>query len=149
MRLVPVDPENESHVKLLYELLLARPDYANISHRETPTFERHVRFVKTHSYKSWYLIDPSEDVIDANCAFYELAGTIYLTHLREIGIFLFPQFQTKHVGRDAVVMLMSTQPGGDFFANIAPTNTRSQEFFTRMGFKLIQYTYRKGDSDVT
>lgn len=149
MRLIPVNPENDRHVKLLYELLLTRPDYANISHQEVPTFERHAMFVKSRPYKVWYLIDPSEDVIDQAFTDYEIAGATYLTRLNEIGIFLFPQYQTKYVGRDAVVMLMETHPGSDFLANIAPTNSRSQEFFTRMGFKLIQYTYRKGDHDDT
>jgi RimJ/RimL family protein N-acetyltransferase len=149
VRLIPVDPENERHVKLLYELLLARPEHANISHQAMPTFECHAQFMKSHPYEAWYLIDPSEEIIDADSTDYDVAGAVYLTRLREIGIFLFPQHQAKYVGRDAVIMLMETQPSGDFFANIAPLNTRSQEFFIRLGFSLIQYTYRKGDSDVT
>ena len=36
--------------KFLFELLAQRDPRANISHREMPTYQRHIRFVKSKPY---------------------------------------------------------------------------------------------------
>jgi RimJ/RimL family protein N-acetyltransferase len=116
---------------VLWELLIHRESYVNISHKKMPTWEEHSAFVASKPYKAWYLIQ------------YEgkWAGAIYLTLMNEIGIHLFKHVQNKGVGKEAVAELMKLHPAKRYLANIAPHNINSVNFFERQGFKLIQRTY--------
>ena len=132
MKLVSVykldDPFN-----LLYRLLKERESFHNISHKEMPTWEDHVKFVLSRPYRVWYAI---EDV--------DLVGSCYLSKKREIGVFVLKEFQGKGYGTFAVKDMMRRWPGR-LLANINPENKVSQAFFQKMGFGgPIQYTYEYG-----
>lgn len=132
MKLVSVykldDPFN-----LLYNLLKERESFHNISHKEMPTWEDHVKFVLSRPYRVWYAI---EDV--------DLVGSCYLSKKREIGVFVLKEFQGKGYGTFAVKDMMRRWPGR-LLANINPENKVSQAFFQKMGFGgPIQYTYEYG-----
>ena len=132
MKLVSVykldDPFN-----LLYNLLKERESFHNISHKEMPTWEDHVKFVLSRPYRVWYAI---EDV--------DLVGSCYLSKKREIGVFVLKEFQGKGYGTFAVKDMMRRWPGR-LLANINPENKASQAFFQKMGFGgPIQYTYEYG-----
>ena len=133
MNFVKVDPDNWEHLCLLYCLLLQRRDCENISHQRMPSFGAHAAFVRSNPYEVWYLIKVSGKWV----------GATYLSHRREIGIFLYGDYQGHGYGRDAVSMLMNLHPG-EFYANIAPGNRASRRFFERFGFEFIQQTYHLG-----
>jgi RimJ/RimL family protein N-acetyltransferase len=132
MKLVEVDPDNAEHLRELYELLGERNPNECISHKQMPTFAEHVDFVSSKPYLAWYLIQEDELYL----------GAVYLSRQREIGIFLFPGFQGMDYGKMAVAELMVRHPGR-FLANISPENYRSQKFFEKLGFTLIQQTYAR------
>ena len=117
--------------EFLYDLLLQRNPDANISHKKMPTYEEHVNFVKSSPYSKWYIIEVDE----------ERAGSIYLTKQNEIGIFLNEGLQEKGIGSNALNLLIGKNPDLRYLANINPENKKSIEFFKKLGFTLIQYTY--------
>lgn len=116
-------------VDTLYALLLERTQEQSISHKGAVHIGDHIDFVNSRPYLAWYLIEHEAETI----------GATYLTHQREIGIFLFKEHQGQSLGRQAVALLMAAHPGR-FLANIAPTNPGSYEFFKNMGFRHIQNT---------
>lgn len=128
-----VSPED---LQLLYDILKERPPEANISHREMPSFEQHRQFVTRRPYEAWYMIEHSEQVSPITLR----AGTIYLTHQREVGIFMMRAFQKAGWAREALKILRQQHPGR-ILANVAPGNERSHKFFQAAGGRLIQLTY--------
>lgn len=132
--------------KFLYALLGQRKPYQNISHKEMPTYEGHVHFVKSRPYKQWYVC-----VVKNN-----LIGSIYITKLNEIGLFLDENWIGLGYGTIMLDMLFKINPSIQVFkANISPLNSHSIAFFANRGFKyagqllnidkykIIQYTYIK------
>jgi len=117
--------------KFLFDLLAQRDPRANISHRKMPTYEQHVKFVRTKPYAKWYIISFNDEKI----------GSIYLTHMNEIGISLVKEFHKKGIGTKALHLIMKLNPRDRYLANINPQNKRSIKFFTKNRFRLIQYTY--------
>ncbi len=124
--------------EFLYHLLAERPAEANISHREMPTYDDHVAFVRSHPYFVWYIIE-----VDG-----AKAGSIYLTKQGqpgfagdEIGISVLAEHQRKGVASKAVRELMQLHPRKRYLANIAPKNRASKKMFESIGFDLLQHTY--------
>ena len=62
----------------LYELLKERTPEVNISHKEMPTYKKHVKFVISKPYAAWNIIYYKNEKI----------GSIYLSKQNEIGMFL-------------------------------------------------------------
>ena len=122
---------DEKDVQFLYNLLEERKPVTYISHKKMPTYEEHVNFVKSSPYSKWYIIEVDE----------ERAGSIYLTKQNEIGIFLNEGLQEKGIGSNALNLLIGKNPDLRYLANINPENKKSIEFFKKLGFTLIQYTY--------
>lgn len=132
---------------VLYELLKERPDIANISHQKMPSLAEHCEFVRSNPYQKWYLIQEWPETYE-EAVFEKLrprwVGSIYLTHKREVGIFVFKGFQKKGVGKRAIELLEQENPG-KLYANIAPSNQASIAFFEGLGFNHIQNTYLRDD----
>lgn len=123
--------ECEDAPALLFSLLKERTPEQSISHIQVPTWESHIKFIRSDPYKHWYLV-----YIDTTPV-----GSIYLSHSNEIGIFVFRAYQGMGIGPAAVQCLMQKHPG-KFLANINPTNTASITMFERLGFVHIQNTYK-------
>ena len=139
----------------LWELLKARPQEANISHKALPPYWKHLWFIlsggrhpkfKGHKYKKWFLIyapvygafiRPSQTLGNP----YGPIGAIYLTNMDEIGIAILPKFQRQGYGKSAILAFQAKCPQASYRANIAPGNKASKAFFKSLGFKKIQETY--------
>lgn len=128
--------------QLLWELLRERPPEANISHRGMPRWDEHVRFVASHPYRCWYLVQEGGSE--------RFVGACYLSSHNEIGIAILRAFQRRGLARAAVLELIRAHPPlpaiagqrrGSFVANVAPQNAGSQRFFESLGGTLIQHTY--------
>ena len=130
MKLIPVDPGNEAHLRDLYDLLEERPAEASISHRRMPTWKQHQNFVATSDYLDWCLIQNAAGIV----------GAVYLTRANEIGIGIFREFQGHGYGPNAVVMMMMKHGERNYYANINPANEPSRKMFERLGFKAVQHT---------
>ena len=123
----------EKHaITILYDLLKERTPEQSISHRAMPTMEQHADFVRSQPYHVWYLIQNENN---------EYVGSVYLTHQREIGIFIFEKYQRNGYALEAVKEIMKLWPG-EFLANVNPKNNPSIELFKKLGGEHIQNTYR-------
>lgn len=135
-------PDQDWMVQTLYELLAARAGATsiNISHDGAlPSYEQHAEFVRNHPYEAWYLI--GDDGV--------ARGSIYLTKAprqsiagNEIGVFIFPHSQRQGYAKAAIKLLMAKHGPGNYYANINPKNTPSTAMFQKLGFDLVQMTYR-------
>ena len=121
----------QKDLEFLYELLAERKSKTFISHKIMPTWEEHVKFVKSKPYSKWYIINSGSKKI----------GTILLTFENEVGIFIKKNIQHKGAGTFALKLLVKENPHLRYLANISPKNKESIKFFKKNDFKLIQYTY--------
>ena len=122
---------SKSDYEFLYDLLNQRKTNENISHKKMPTFNEHVKFISSKPYSKWYIIRLNNTNV----------GSIYLTHLNEIGIHVIKEVRGKNIAKKALELVMIKNPKSRYLANINPKNKKSIKFFTKNGFKLIQYTY--------
>lgn len=114
----------------LYALLVERPAEANISHRRLPTPSEHLAFIESRPYLAWYIVQEGPMV----------AGAVYLSKAREIGIFILREHQGRGLAPKAIALLRRLHPG-KCLANVAPGNERSKALFEALGGRLIQQTY--------
>lgn len=128
---VRLRPVSKSDCMFLYELLAKRGPTVNISHKKMPTYEEHVDFVMSKPYSKWYIVLVNDIK----------AGTVYLTHKNEVGIFIRNEFQGKRIGHKALRLLIQKNPHRIYYANINPQNRKSIRFFKNNGFRPMQYTY--------
>ena len=140
MRLVNVYREPTA-ARVLYALLSDRPQESRISHRTMPDYAAHEAFVRSRPYRLWWLIR-----VDGG-----FVGDIHVTHLNEIGVFIFSAFRGNGYGAQAVKLFMARHrplPAikakriGSWLANIAPENDDGASFFKKLGFKKVQETWR-------
>jgi GNAT superfamily N-acetyltransferase len=116
----------------LYGFLKCRDPKINISHQRVPSWTAHCRY--------WRDLAPAmfkTKKIILICS--ERIGYYYITKNDEIGIFIAPKYHRLGIGRDIVKKELAKN--GRIYANVAPGNYRSQCFFKKMGFKIIQFTY--------
>ena len=123
--------------EFLLELLTEREGRINISHKSTPSWEEHVKFIKSKPYDHWDIIFYGNEKI----------GNIYLTNRDEIGIFILKKFQSKGYGSMALTEFLKKTGKKRFLANINPTNYKSIQFFGKNGFSHIISTYQKKNND--
>tara|TARA_Y100000590_G_scaffold251859_1_gene282817 strand:- start:10032 stop:10445 length:414 start_codon:yes stop_codon:yes gene_type:complete len=121
----------KSDIKFLYKHLKERDPITKISHKKMPTYLQHEKFVLSHPYTKWYIILQKNKKI----------GSIYLTEMNEIGLFLKKNVQGKGLGQKSLELLMKLNPRDRFLANVSPKNKKSIQFFKKNKFKLIQHTY--------
>ena len=121
--------------EFLYQLLTERKSTINISHKNTPTYGQHIKFIKSKPYLKWYII-----IYDV-----EKVGTIYLTKSNEIGIFFKKSYIGKGIGKIALNLFYKKIPRSNYYANVNPKNIQSIRFFKSNGFKLkkLVFEYRK------
>ena len=122
--------EDETDIRFLYELLLERPNIANISHKEIPSYEQHTEFVKNNPYSVWFIIMDGDIRV----------GSIYKTKLGEIGIFVKQEYQHQGIAKQAIPIMYSFFPKRNL-ANVSPHNPKSISLFEKLGFNHIQNTY--------
>ncbi len=119
-----------SDFRFLYNLLKERDSNVNISHKKMPTYTEHLKFVNSKPYSKWCIIKFGNSKV----------GSIYLSKNNEIGIFLKKEFHGKIIGYESLQKFMKMNPKRRYLANVNPKNKKSQKFFEKNGFKLIQYT---------
>ena len=125
---------------LLYNLLLERPQEANISHRAAPPYEEHIGFVWSRPYQHWYIIEAGGEAV----------GAISATKNNEIGIAILKAHQGKGYAAAAITQFLldhrplpaiPSQRSGRWLANVAPDNAPSHALFKRLGARHISTTY--------
>lgn len=114
---------------ILYQLLEEREPHQNISHKEMPSYGEHLCFIAMKPYPAWYLLEDNGVMV----------GAIYLTHAREVGLFIFKAYQGRGYGKEALGLLRAAHPGR-LLANVSLRNAPSMAFFVRNGFEMLQLT---------
>ena len=127
----------KSDVDFLYEILSERTTNENISHKEMPTYKKHVKFVLSKPYKKWYIIYYKKQKF----------GSIYLTNLNEIGIHFKKIPISDFLITKSIDLLINKNPGKRFLINISPNNPKFIKIIKKRGLKLIQHTYELQLSD--
>ena len=122
---------DEHDYRFLYNLLKERDPKTNISHHKMPSYSEHLKFIKSKPYSKWYIIFDNRKKV----------GSVYLTKMNEIGIFLKKETQKKGIGKYVLKQIFEKNPRKRYLANVSPNNLVSQNFFKKNGFHLIQYTY--------
>jgi RimJ/RimL family protein N-acetyltransferase len=122
---------SKSDYRFLYDLLKERDSRVNISHKKMPTYNEHLKFIKSKPYTKWYIVKWGTQKI----------ASIYLTSQNEIGIFIKKTHQNKHLGGIIMSQLIQKNPRERYLANVSPKNKISENFFKSYGFKFIQKTY--------
>jgi RimJ/RimL family protein N-acetyltransferase len=115
----------------LHNLLAQRNSKINISHKRMPTWEEHVRFVKSKPYSKWYIIYNKDEKI----------GSIYLSKQSEIGIHLLKKYEKESIHLESIKKLMVLNSKIKFRANVSPKNKNYIMLFEKLGFEMIQHTY--------
>ena len=128
---IQLEEVNKSDIKFLYQHLKERDPITRISHKKMPTFAQHEKFVLSNPYKKWYIIIQKNKKI----------GSVYLTEMNEIGLFLKKNVQGKGFGQKSLELLIKLNPQNRYLANVNPKNKKSVQFFQKNKFKLIQHTY--------
>lgn len=122
----------QAQALFLYDLLKERDPAANISHRELPPFFKHLEFINSRPYAVWNVIELDGKPI----------GSVYITANDEIGLFLCNGLQGLGHGKTALKLFMEQNPRKAYYANVSPRNDLSRSFFSALGFKHIQNTFR-------
>lgn len=128
---------NPDRLAFLYKLLEERSPEVSISHQTMPTWGEHLAFVEGRPYKEWWLVG-----VDGNWG-----GSAYLSRQNEIGIFLRLPYQGRGFGPRVIDMIIERYGDQDLFANIAPTNYRSERMFMDRNFNILQKTFVRRASD--
>ena len=124
-------PDRGAAHRTLFEILSERTVDQSISHKGMPNFEQHCAFVDSKPYQAWYLLETAADGV---------VGSVYLSQMREVGLFVFNRYWNRGFGAEVIQALHAKHPGR-LLANINPKNERSIRFFQKLGFKHIQNTY--------
>ena len=122
---------SKSDYRFLYDLLKERDSRVNISHKKMPTYNEHLKFIKSKPYTKWYIVKWGTQKI----------ASIYLTSQNEIGIFIKKTHQNKNLGGIIMSKLIQKNPRERYLANVSPKNKISENFFKSYGFKFIQKTF--------
>ena len=119
------EPECTFFEKELYYLLQERTPYESISHKKMPTYEDHVKFVRSKPYKAWYALQNTVG---------QVVGAIYLSNDNCIGIGIFENCRRNNYATMAIKILMEVHKEEVYYANINPNNQKSIDLFTSLGF---------------
>jgi len=96
-----------------------------------PEYSDHCRFWDGKPYVEAQIIE----ITGYQCGYW------YLTHEKEIGIFLRKEARGQGIGPAVVEYISKLHTDTRLLANVAPGNPRSQRMFRDAGFTLCQYTY--------
>lgn len=126
---VPLYPDAKND---LWELLLERKPWQNISHKTMPSWDEHCAFVDSEPYEGWWLIEDGGII----------RGSVYFTKQREVGIFIYERFAGMGYGADAIKFI-EDHYGLPVYANISIRNAQSMAFFVKQGYEFLQVTLCK------
>ena len=138
----------EDQLEFLWQLQRERPASSRISSTPELQWEDHVRFVRNHPYREWFLVLLGDEMI----------GSIYAGYDNSIGVAILRYYQGCGYGEAAVRELMRklvplpaipSVRRESWVANVAPENEGAQRFFERLGFNHIQVTYASPGSGST
>lgn len=127
----------KAQILCLFALLEERVH--RISHRSMPSFEEHEKFVKTHPYRSWFIVFLNDEAI----------GSVYVQYDNSIGFNCSSVISAKEI---LVVLnevrqrisplekILSLRPD-HYFINVASSDKEFQKKLMTLGFTETQRTF--------
>ena len=130
IKLIKISPK---HYKFLYDLLTERKPFENISHKKLPSYNNHVKFIKSTPYSKWLLIEYRDKMI----------GSVYLSKNTEIAIWIKKSIKDYKMGIQKKVLeeVITKFTRKKYFVNLNPRNKKMINFYKKNGFKLIYFTF--------
>ena len=136
LELIKVNPNDEKHCQILYELLSKRS--FKISHKNMPTYLVHLEFMKNIPYRKWFLIYYKEKFI----------GSIYILFDNGIGLdmatknynLIYPILNKVFVEIKPLKSIPSLRIA-NYHINVAPANIKLKETIEKLGAELKQETF--------
>ena len=131
-----VNPKDKAHIKILFEILKKR-EYS-ISHKKIITFEKHIKFVKSHPYRNWFLIYQEKDVIGSiYITFENLLGINLTVHKKE----LYKEIIKKIKSKKKPLKPKSSVRNKNFSINVPSENFILQEALIELRASFVQKSY--------
>jgi hypothetical protein len=126
---------DESQIKVLFKFLKKRK--YNISNTSLPSINSHIKFVKNHPYRAWYLIKFNGIYIGSTYVMQNNCIGIYLVY--EVSYFsqIVELITKKH---KPLKEIKSVRPS-NFYINISPNDKKIESQLNKLGAKKIQSTY--------
>ena len=121
--------------KWLYDLLATRPAIENISHEEMPDYKNHKKYwdrIRKHWQTGIICINGHTEIP---------IGYWYITDRSEVGIHIDPRYKKTDYEYEVLKWIVRTN-NKPLYANLAYKNYIKKAVFARMGFTLLQHTYR-------
>jgi hypothetical protein len=125
----------DNQIRELYNILIKRNH--NISNKSSTSLKEHIKFVKNHPYRSWYLIKTNSDYI----------GSAYLAKNNCVGINLVMNFDLFPIILKSLLKkyrplreIKSVRPSY-FYINIAPSNKEIEAELVKLNAPKIQSSF--------
>ena len=118
-----------------------RKPFENISHKKLPSYNNHIKFIKSKPYSKWLLIQYNEKMV----------GSVYLSKNNEIAIWIKKNIKEHKmkIRKKILQEILTKFVRKKYFANINPRNKKIINFYKKSGFKLIYSTFQlDGKKDV-
>ena len=131
---------SSKHYRFLYDLLSERKQFENISHKKLPSYNNHVKFIKSKPYAKWLLIECREKIL----------GSVYLSKNNEIAIWIkkdIKDYKMK-IRKKVLEEIITKFTRKKYLINLNPRNKKIINFYKKNGFKLIHSTFQlEGNKD--
>ena len=114
-----------------------RKQFENISHKKLPSYNNHVKFIKSKPYAKWLLIECREKIL----------GSVYLSKNNEIAIWIkkdIKDYKMK-IRKKILEEIITKFTRKKYLTNINPRNKKIINFYKKNGFKLIYSTFQLDD----
>ena len=114
-----------------------RKQFENISHKKLPSYNNHVKFIKSKPYAKWLLIECREKIL----------GSVYLSKNNEIAIWIkkdIKDYKMK-IRKKILEEVITKFTRKKYLTNINPRNKKIINFYKKNGFKLIYSTFQLDD----
>ena len=125
---------SSKHYRFLYDLLSERKQFENISHKKLPSYNNHVKFIKSKPYAKWLLIECREKIL----------GSVYLSKNNEIAIWIkkdIKDYKMK-IRKKVLEEIITKFTRKKYLTNLNPRNKKIINFYKKNGFKLIHSTFQ-------
>ena len=110
-----------------------RKQFENISHKKLPSYNNHVKFIKSKPYAKWLLIECREKIL----------GSVYLSKNNEIAIWIKKSVRDYKmtICKKILQEIITKFTRKKYFANLNPRNKKMIDFYKKNGFELIHFTF--------
>ena len=128
----------EEQIEILYIHLKNRK--YSISHKLLPQYQDHIKFVKNHPYRDWFIIKEAKEII----------GNVYVHFDNSIGLNCTDEITEVQIGTVLQILTNTLKPlepvpsvrSSGYFINVPTANTQLQEKLLHIGLVELQKSFQ-------